>query len=241
LSTIVLAVSASVNYPASNAECCRDDTRDESALAFSERTAYSVLALGGGAVVSDIFFVFGAVAALLLLLSCLVRNPERSSVGNANAAALEETGRRHATYLPVIRQAMASSDFEFLATRAPDRLLRRAQHDRQRIAKLYLADLRTDFEKLLRVARVIAVLSPQVRAAGEVDRLRLSLQFSCRYRLAVLGLYSGPLVLPQVSGLSQMVSELAARIESAMRELGERAALAAELASSLDRRRLDVA
>jgi hypothetical protein len=153
--------------------------------------------------------------------------------------ALEETGRRHATYLPVIRQAMASSDVEFLATHAPNGLLRRTHRERQRIAKLYLANLRSDFYKLLHLARVIAALSPRVSGSYEFERLRLSLQFSWRYRLAAL--YSGPRSLQLISNLSQMVGELAARMEWTMQELGERAALAAELSSSLDRRRLDVA
>ncbi len=185
---------------------------------------------------------FAAVAALLLLLCWVARNPEgNSSGGSADPASSEEGGRRHATYLPVIRQAMASSDFEFLASRAPSRLVRRTHRERQRIAMLYLADLRADFEKLLRLARVVAVLSPEAGASHESERLRLSLRFSWRYRLVVLGLYWGSLLLPQISGLSQIVSELAVRMESAMREMGERAAVAAELASSLDRRRLDLA
>jgi hypothetical protein len=192
--------------------------------------------------VSTMFFLFAAVAVLLLLLGWVARNPKRKSSGcSADSASLEESGRRHATYLPVIRQAMAPSDFEFLTSRAPNGLARRTHRERQRIAMLYLADLHADFEKLLRLARVVAVLSPEVGAAHEFERLRLSLRFSWRYRLAVLGLYSGLLLLPQINGLSQIVSELAVRMEFAMQEMGERAAVAGELASSLDRRRLDLA
>ena len=191
---------------------------------------------------STMFFLFAAVAVLLLLLGWVAHNPERKSSGcNGDPASLEESGRRHATYLPVIRQAMAPSDFEFLALRAPNGLVRRTHRERQRIAMLYLADLRADFEKLLRLARVVAVLSPEVGASHEVEHLRLTLRFSWRYRLVVLGLYSGSLLLPQISCLSQIVSELAARMESAMQDMGERAAVAAELASSLDRRWLDLA
>jgi hypothetical protein len=69
--------------------------------------------------------------------------------------------------------------------------------------------------------------------------LRLTVRFFWRYQMVVLGLYAGLLLLPQLGGLSQMVSELAFRMEKAMRELGERAAVAAELASTLNRRGLD--
>lgn len=188
------------------------------------------------------FLPVGLVAALVLALCLLARTQRpRNTAGSSNSTSLEETGRRHATYLPVIRQAMASSDFEFLACHGPHRLVLRARRERQRVAMLYLAELHTDFESLLRLARVIAVLSPQVGASRELERLRMSLRFSWHYRLVALGLYSGPIFVAQISGLSRMVAELAARMESAMRELGERAAVAARLASSLDRRRLDLA
>jgi hypothetical protein len=192
--------------------------------------------------VNPVLFLFATVAALLVLLCWAMRGSDRhKSRYSADTAALEENRRRHATYLPVIRQAMAANDVEFLATRASNGLLRRTNQERQRVAKLYLADLRDDFDRLLQLARVIAVLSPQVAASHEFEQLRLSLRFAWRYRLAVLGLYSAPRSLPQISNLSQMAGELAARMESAMQELGERAALAAEVASSLNRRRLDVA
>jgi hypothetical protein len=141
----------------------------------------------------------------------------------------------------VIRQAMSEEDFDFLAARGPLRLVRRTHKERARIAMLYLTELRADFHRLLRLARVIAVLSPEVAASHEFERLRLTLRFSWRYRMVRLGLYAGLLFLPQLSGLSIMVSELAFRMEVAMKELGDRAAVAAELASTLNRRGLDVA
>ena len=73
------------------------------------------------------------------------------------------------------------------------------------------------------------------------ERARLSAQFSLRYQMVRAGLYDGLLSLPRLDALSHMVSELAVRMETAMKELGERAALAAKLASSLDGRNVDVA
>jgi hypothetical protein len=106
--------------------------------------------------------------------------------------------------------------------------------ERRHIAVIYLPTIQDDFSRLLRLARVIAVLSPRVRTVQEWERLRLSIQFYLRYEVVRLALAIGGAPLPQLSGLSQMVSELAVRMETAMKELGERAALAAELASSLD-------
>jgi hypothetical protein len=47
--------------------------------------------------------------------------------------------------------------------------------------------------------------------------------------------------VPQLDGLSDLVSGLSVRMEAAVKELGERSAAAAELASSINRRGLDVA
>jgi hypothetical protein len=186
--------------------------------------------------------IFGATAIVLALLFWVLRNPKSDApVGVSTLGSIEEPARPHATYFGVIRQAMSEEDFDFLATRGPLRLVRRRHKERARIAMLYLAELRADFDRLLRLARVIAVLSPQVAASHEFERLRLTLRFSWRYQMVRTGLYVGLLFLPQLSGLSAMVSELAFRMEVAMKELGDRATVAAELASTLNRRRLDVA
>jgi hypothetical protein len=186
-----------------------------------------------------LFFLI--VAALLALLAWALRNPTKRMQLGVASASLEQTGRRHATYLPLIRQALSPADLEFLAARGSPRLARRARKERRRVALSYLGELRSDFQRLLRLARVVASLSPEVGAAQELERVRLSFRFSCRCQMVRAALYSGLLVLPQLSGLSQMVSELAVRMETAMKELGERAALAAKLASSPDGRGVDIA
>jgi hypothetical protein len=185
-------------------------------------------------------FILTAVILLLVLLFLALRSPRRGNpAGAPQLEPIEEPARQHATYFGVIRQAMSEEDFNFLAVRGPERLARRAHKERQRIAMLYLANLRADFDRLLRLARVIAVLSPEIAVSHEFERLRLTIRFFWRYQTVLLGLYAGLLLLPQLGGLSQMVSDLAFRMESAMKELGDRAAVAAELASTLNRRGLD--
>jgi len=195
--------------------------------------------MGTARVNVDLFLPFGAVGVMLALLfwALCTRRANRA----AATGSMEKPAGQHTTYFAVIRQAMSEEDFEFLAARAPVRLARRAHRERQRIAMLYLADLLADFQRLLRLAGVIAALSPEAAASHECERLRLSMRFFWRYRMVVLGLNAGLLLFPQLCGLSQMVSELAVRMELAMKELGQRAAVAAELASTLDRRGLDTA
>jgi hypothetical protein len=181
-------------------------------------------------------FYLGLVVLLLLLLGWALRTPRKRGGISVGPGALEETGQRHVTYLPQIRQALAPADFEFLASRASAKLTSRVRKERRRIALVYLSSVQEDFQRLLRLARVIAVLSPEVSTAQESERLRLGVQFTLRCQMIRAELLLGLAPLPQLSGLSQMVSGLAVRMETAITELGERAALATELTSSLERR-----
>jgi hypothetical protein len=178
-----------------------------------------------------------AVAVLLFLLTWSLRVPKRRRASSLDpAVSLQGPDRSHATYLPQIQRALAPADFEFLASRASAKLTSRVRKERRRIALIYLSAVQEDFQRLLRLARVIAVLSPEVSTAQESERLRLNVQFTLRCQMIRLRLLCGIATLPQLSGLSQMVSGFAVRMETAITELGERAALATELASPLERR-----
>jgi hypothetical protein len=189
------------------------------------------------------FVTLAGVFTLAVTLVWALRRPKAVSCSLEPAslqAVASRRGRDHATYLTTICQAMSSEDFQFLEARAAARALRRAHRERQRIAFLYLAELRGEFYSLLRLARVIAALSPQIRAAQELERVGLALRFLWRYHLVLLGLYFGLLFLPQLCGLSAFISQLAVRMDEAIRGVAEQTALADDLGSSLDRRRLDL-
>jgi hypothetical protein len=183
-------------------------------------------------------FVGFATAALLRVF----RNPPKalpaSKLDELNFEL--EAGRRHATYVHLICDAMSSTDFRFLTARGPLEIVRRTHKERQRIAALYLGELRREFLGLLRLARAVAALSPKVRAVQEAERVWLAAQFFWRYHAVRLALYSGLLLLPQLCTLSVMVSELAVGMEEAVKALGERAAIAVKVTSPLDRRGLDL-
>jgi hypothetical protein len=187
------------------------------------------------------YMFFGLVGLLVLLFAWVLRNAKSRSTTLSGADALGECGQRHVAYLSQIRQALAKTDYEFLSNKASDTVLRRVRRERRRAALAYLAALRGDFQSLLRMARVIALLSPEVAAVQEFERLRLTLKFSRHFELIRLQLWVGLAPMPQLDGLSQLVSGLSVRMERAMTELGERAALAAELFSSLDRGGVDPA
>ena len=190
---------------------------------------------------SALFIFFLIVVALLLLLAWALRAPGKSARRKFDLASVEESGRRHATYFALIRQASSPADMEFLARRGSREIALRVRKERRRVALLYLAQLRDDFQRLLRLARAVAALSPAVGSRQELERLWLTLEFSWRYQLIRTGIYYGLLPTPQLSALSHMVSQLAVQMEASMKELGERAAMAVQIASSLDGNGVDVA
>jgi hypothetical protein len=182
---------------------------------------------------------FGFVVILLLVLVWALRRPHERRKLRGDPLSLDEDGRRHVTYLPQIRQALAKADFRFLKERASGEVQRRVRRERRNVALAYMAAVRGDFQSLLRMARVIAALSPEVAAVQEFERLRLTAKFAWQYQMIRWKLMAGLATLPQLDGLSNLVSGLSVRMEAAMKELGERAALATELASSMNRRGLD--
>jgi hypothetical protein len=183
---------------------------------------------------------FGFVAILLLALGWAVWEPREPRKLEADPRSLEEHGQRHMSYLPQIRQAFAKTDYDFLSERAAREVQLRIRRERRGVALAYLAALRGDFQSLLRMARAIAALSPEVVAVREFERLRLTAMFAWRYQVIRWRLLTGLAPMSQLAGLSDLVSGLSVRMEMAVQELGERAAAAAELASSMNRSGLDV-
>jgi hypothetical protein len=189
---------------------------------------------------SALFIFFPLVVVLLLALARALRTPGKNSRGKFDLASLEESGRRHATYFALIRQASSPADTEFLARRGSPEIASRVRKERRGVALRYLAQLRDDFQRLLRLARAIAALSPVVGSRQELERVWLSLEFAWRYHMIRAGIYHGLLPIPQLNTLSHIVSQLAVQMETAMKELGERAAMAVQ-SSSLDGNGVDVA
>ena len=183
---------------------------------------------------------FGVIVAVLLFLLVLALRESGEPEGSAaESSAFDESGHMHVGSLPQVRQALSREDDEFLAGIGLASLRARVRKERRRVALSYLAALQRDFKRLLRTARVIAALSPKIVVAQELQRMRLTLDFYWRYRIIRMSLWLGRTPLPQISGLSTLLSGYSVRLEAAMRELGERAALVGEMVSSADRRRVN--
>jgi hypothetical protein len=187
------------------------------------------------------YFFFGLIGLLLLLFAWALRTPHRRGRTLPDVNILEGPGCGSVAHLPQIRQAFAEADFGFLSQRVPDAVVRRVRRERRRVAWAYLSDVKEDFQCLLRTAKIISLLSPELAAVQEFERVRLTIKFNLRYRLLQFQLHAGLAPIPRLHGLSELVSGLSVRMETAMKELGERAALATEMASSLDGRGSDIA
>jgi hypothetical protein len=179
---------------------------------------------------------FGLVGILLLLFVWAARKRVRPEKTPPEARVFEECGRGHVAHLPQIWQALAETDNLYISEKASASVLRRVRQERRRVALAYLSAVREDFQSLLRMAKIIARLSPEVVALHEFERARLTVAFGWHYQIVRLQLRAGLMPVPGLDGLSDLVSGLSVRMETAINELGERAALAAEMASSLDGR-----
>jgi hypothetical protein len=184
--------------------------------------------------------LFGFAFLLLILLAWVLRAPKRVSRQDAAAGLTELSDRTHVTFFPQIKQALAQQDSVYLASLGMNALANRVRKERRKVALAYLACLRDDFQRLWRLGRVISSMSPQVGTAQEFRRLQLGLAFSLHYEMIRIKLLFGFAPLAELGALGEVVSRLSIRLETAMQDLGERAAIAAKLASSLDGRGLDV-
>jgi hypothetical protein len=181
--------------------------------------------------VNPVFFFVAVAAGLGLagLLFWALRGASQRKSHAAGPARLEHASR-DLNHMPQIRQSMDRADFEFAKAKGGRRLESRLRHERRHVALLYLGAIKRDFEQSLRVARVIAVLSPEVSGSQEYERIRLSMIFRLRFQMTKARLLMGIIPEPQLVSVWQMAASMAVQMEDTMAKLGERAALAAELA-----------
>jgi len=169
---------------------------------------------------SLLFFVLMALLVVgLLLWASRPPKPVAVSVENFFDVLAEN---RHCTRLPQILQALNPEDERHLQSSGREDMASALRNDRQRIVLEYLDKLQEEFETLLEVSRILAVMSPELTAMQEFERLSLSVKFgiSCsflRWRLR-LGLrpWNG------FGRLSGMASSLARTVEQATSLISER-------------------
>lgn len=179
------------------------------------------------------YFVWFGLAFLLLAL--LIWALRSSPSPRKTKASLEEQQRSNIQYFAQVQQALSAEDREYLLHKGPAGLAQSVDRERRKVALDFLQALDEEFSRLLRLAKVIAALSPEVAPVQEFERMRLSVIFHWKLQAIRARLAFGMARPPQLATVSDLVSQLSVRMESAMKALGERAALAAEMASAVDR------
>lgn len=181
------------------------------------------------------FFIVAIISALGLagLLAWALRGSSQRK-SSAQGLGVLESAPQHLRNMSQIRQAMDPADLRFAFEQCGQVLSNTLRHERREVTLHYLEAIRADFEQSLRIARIIAVLSPEVSGSHEYERLRLSVIFRWRFQKAKLRVRVGSISPFEVTSLGQMATSLAVQMEEAMAKLGERAALAAELALQSD-------
>src|SRR5262245_4423919 len=187
--------------------------------------------IGAAQIVSGGFFIVAAVFALALavLLLWSLRGSQKLRRGRHGLAVLD-SAPKHLCNMGPIRRSQDPSDLDYAVERGGKELGKRLRRERRNVALLYLESLRSDFDQLLRIARVVTLLSPEVSSSHEYERLRLSILFRVRFQVVKVHFWFGDVAMLQLASLGQMVTSLAIRMETAMATLGERAAMAADLA-----------
>lgn len=185
------------------------------------------------------YFFVSIIAILFVVFVWSLRGPKRDVPSAGMPLAIPQNlHTSHVSHLPQIYHALTPEDFEFASKKIPPEALRRMRRERRQVALAYLSALRAELVQLLRTARVIAALSPEVAAGQELERVLLMVKFLWRYRMIRLSVWAGFAPLPQLSALSNLLSGYSVRLEEAMKEMGERAAMVADVVSSPDRRRI---
>jgi hypothetical protein len=179
-----------------------------------------------------LWLVSGTTVALLLLLVWALRagRPSRDAPGR-----LEDGVESHVQYIPQIQQALSERDRQYLLTKGGAHLLKGVERDRRKATGEFLDALQSEFHRLLRLVSIVAALSPEVEPMQEFERLRLTAVFQCRLQLVRARLRVGSAPSRELGELSDVVSRLNVRMEAAMRILGERAALAADMLLAVER------
>ena len=167
--------------------------------------------------------------ALLLvgLLAWALRPPARR-LGPALDVFEALSQSRHCSRMSHILQALQPEDTEYLRENGQVVLMQALRQQRRRIALHYLDQLQEEFEMLLEISRVLAVMSPEVIGMEEMERWKLSAAFAVNCAFLKWKLRLG---LPPFSGfalLSNMASSFARKLDTATTRIAEAAVRGAD-------------
>jgi hypothetical protein len=128
---------------------------------------------------------------------------------------------QHYKYFPQVCRALSAEDARFLESRATPATRRAARQARRTVALQFLTGLRDDYQKLDRLARVLASLAPSANQRREVHRMWLAFKFGFRWRLIWLEIWYGAAPVNQLQSMAGLIGGLAAQMQASMNALQE--------------------
>jgi hypothetical protein len=164
---------------------------------------------------------------LVGLLAWALRSPEhpvRPAVDVFEALSRP----RHCSRISHVMQALLPQDTEYLRETGQLELMQTLRRQRRRIALNYLDQLQAEFEELLEISRVLAVMSPQVTGMQEMNRWKLGLSFSTNCALLRWKLRLGLQPFSGFTLLSKMATGIARQLEMATTRIAEAAVRGSE-------------
>jgi hypothetical protein len=164
---------------------------------------------------------------LVVLLAWALRPPAREPRPSLDVfEALHQS--RHSSRMSHILQALQPQDTEYLRSAGQPALMQTIRRQRRIIALNYLQQLQEEFELLLEISRVLAVMSPEVIAMEEMERWKLSLAFAANCAFLKWKLRLGLQPFSGFTLLSNMATSFARRLETATTRIAESTVQSAE-------------
>ena len=174
-----------------------------------------------------VIFIIVFAILLVVLLAWALRPPAH---GHRSALDVFEALRqsRHSSHMSHILQALQPNDTEYLRSVGHPALMQIIRRQRRVIALNYLQQLQEEFEMLLEISRVLAVMSPEVIAMEEMERWRLNLAFAANCAFLKWKLHLGLQPFSGFTVLSNMATSFARRLEVATTRIAEAAVRSTE-------------
>ena len=135
---------------------------------------------------------------------------------------------RHCSRMSQILQTLLPEDTEYLREAGQAALMQTLRKQRRQIALNYLDRLQEEFETLLEISRVLALLSPEVVGIEEIERWKLSLAFAANCAFLRWKLRLGLQTFSGFTLLSSMATNIARQLDAATTRIAETAARGSE-------------
>jgi hypothetical protein len=135
---------------------------------------------------------------------------------------------RHSSRISYVLQALHPADTEYLRETGQVALMQTLRRQRRRIAVGYLDQLQEEFETLLEISRVLAVMSPTAMGMEEMERWKLSLVFAANCSFLRWKLRLGLQPFSGFALLSKMATDIARQLDTATTRIAEAAVRSSE-------------